>query len=96
MKKCLFAYNLGIKRDDGKIEMDTIYRDELFVQSDIDKIAEKFNCEVFVTYVGKLRFCNAKTMELNTFKSKPLSVNFKTDDADDLNIEKENVNGESK
>ena len=48
------AINLSIKRPDGKVETDTIYRSKMMTQEDCDMIGQKYDCDVIVSCVGRL------------------------------------------
>ena len=52
MANNLYVYNIALKRDDGKVEQDTIYRDKLFTVDEIKAMAVKFSCSVLVSCIG--------------------------------------------
>lgn len=51
----LFVYNLALKRDDGKVENDTVFRDKFFTEEEVKQISEKFTCSVIVCLEGVYR-----------------------------------------
>lgn len=51
----LLVYNIALKRDDGKIERDTVFRDKYFTEAECRQIAEKYTCEVLVEFTGVYR-----------------------------------------
>lgn len=51
-KSKLYAYNLALKRPDGKIEQDTVYREKLLTRDDVVAIATKYSCDIIVSCVG--------------------------------------------
>lgn len=52
MSKKVFVYNIALKRDDGKIEQDTLFRDELFTKEVAEDICKRFSCSVLLNYAG--------------------------------------------
>lgn len=74
----LFVYNIAIRRDDGKIEQDTVYREKLFTRDEVEKIANKFMCSVLVSCVGTFVPGKKEFINENSFcveLSKPVEVN---------------------
>lgn len=49
------VYNIAIKRDDGKIERDTVFRDIYFTQDECRQFAEEHACEILVSFEGVFR-----------------------------------------
>lgn len=77
MNKKLYVFNIAVRRDDGKIEQDTIYRDKLFTQDEVKEMSEKNNCSVIVSCVGIFRQATDKFVLDNTFSyvlPKPVEV----------------------
>lgn len=79
MPKKLFVYNLALKREDGKVEQDTVYREKLLTKEDIEKLGIKFSCSVLVSCVGTYRVAEPDFIKANTFvydlpKAKEVSV----------------------
>lgn len=67
MPKKLFVYNLAIKRQDGKVEQDTVYREKLLIPEDVEKLGVKFSCSVLVSCVGTYRVAEPDFIKANTF-----------------------------
>lgn len=63
----LYAYNLALKRQDGKIEQDTVYRVEPFKADDIKDMGTKFSCSVFVSFAGFLTTPTKIQVQENSF-----------------------------
>lgn len=62
--------NIGIKRPDGKVECDTVYRKEMFTQEEVNALANKYACEVVVSCAGTCKFFGDAEVQLNTFINK--------------------------
>lgn len=68
MKKTkLYVYNLAVKREDGKVEQDTIFREKLFTVDDIKDMSTRFNCGVIVSCVGVFVENDDAFIKNNTF-----------------------------
>lgn len=65
--KDLFVYNLALRRDDGKIEQDTVYREKLFTREEVEEIAKKYTCSVLVSCVGSFTQGEKKFIDENSF-----------------------------
>ena len=48
------AINIALKREDGKVETDTLYGEKMFTIRDLKEISKKYNCDVIVSYIGDL------------------------------------------
>lgn len=75
----LFVYNLAIKREDGRVEQDTVYREKLFTKDDVERLGIKFSCSVLVSCVGTYHVAASEFIKENTFvydlpKAKEVSV----------------------
>lgn len=66
-KKDLFVYNLALRRDDGKIEQDTVYREKLFTREEVETIAKKYSCSVLVSCVGTFSQGKKEFIDANSF-----------------------------
>ena len=76
-KNDLFVYNLAIRRDDGKIEQDTVYREKLFTKEEVEDISKKYFCSVLVSLVGTYHPVGKDFSKKNSFyveMSKPVEV----------------------
>lgn len=62
----LYVYNIALKRDDGKVEQDTVYRETLFTFDEIKAMAIKFSCSVLVSCVGKFTQATKAFIKDNT------------------------------
>ena len=65
--KKLFVYNLALRRQDGKVEQDTVYRETLLTAQDVEKIGIDFSCSVLVSCVGTYRVADDNFIKDNTF-----------------------------
>lgn len=66
MKNSLYVYNIALRRTDGKVEQDTIYRDKLFTEEDLKKLSQKFSCSVLVSCVGTFKEATKDFVKDNT------------------------------
>lgn len=90
--KKLFVYNLALKRQDGKVEQDTVYRETLLTAQDVEKIGIDFSCSVLVSCVGTYRVADDNFIKDNTFiyeLPKPQEVNNSQVIAEDAELEEE-------
>jgi hypothetical protein len=46
------AINIALRREDGKVETDTVYRENMFTEDEVREISGKYNCDVLVCYIG--------------------------------------------
>lgn len=70
-------YNLGLKRQDGKVEYSTIFRENDFLtRQDIKNIGERFSCDVIVEYIGTVKFAGAENAKEHSlvFKLPPVEA----------------------
>ena len=58
--------NIALRRNDGKVETDTVYREEMLTQEDIEGISERFDCDVIVSHVGCVAFYEEGEIQANT------------------------------
>lgn len=65
--KPLFVYNLALRRGDGRIEQDTVYREKLFTREEVAEIAKKYICSVLVSCVGTFVQGGEKFINENSF-----------------------------
>ena len=48
--------NIALRRSDGKVETDTIYRDTLFTYEEVEEMGIKFDCDVIISHIGQISF----------------------------------------
>lgn len=65
--KDLYVYNLALKREDGKVEQDTVYREKLLTREDVEKLGVEFSCSVIVSCVGTYKVATEQFIKDNTF-----------------------------
>lgn len=63
----LYVYNFALKRDDGKIEQDMIFRDKPFVLDELKVSAEKHHCEIICSLYGVCRPVKDSVSKENSF-----------------------------
>ncbi len=51
-KNCLYAYNIALRRQDGKVEQDTVYRSDLITRKEVEDMATRYSCSVLMSCVG--------------------------------------------
>ena len=51
----MYVVNLALKREDGKVEQDTFFTETKPTQEQADEIAEKYNCDVIMSCVGRFK-----------------------------------------
>lgn len=66
MKNSLYVFNLALRRQDGKVEQDTIFRDKLFTEDEIKDLSIKFSCSVLVSCVGTFKEATKDFVKENT------------------------------
>lgn len=63
----MYVYNIALRRGDGKIEQDTIFRRELFTAEDVKQIAEKYACGVLISCSGRYWQADENFVNENSF-----------------------------
>lgn len=53
--KLMYVVNLALKREDEKVEQDTFFTEIKPTQEQADEIAEKYNCDVILSCVGRFK-----------------------------------------
>lgn len=66
MKNSLYVYNLALRRQDGKVEQDTVFRSKLFTEEELKDLSIKFSCSVLVSCVGTYKEATKEFVKNNT------------------------------
>lgn len=66
----IYVYNIAIRRPDGKVECDTVFREGLATADEVKAIANHFGCEVILSCVGTFEPADADFALKNNFYAK--------------------------
>ena len=58
--------NIALRREDGKVETDTVYSEQMLSHENVKDIAEKFNCDVIVSYIADCVYLTEEEIRENT------------------------------
>lgn len=93
MSKNLYVYNLALRREDGKIEQDTVYREKLLTREEVERLGVQFSCSVIASCVGVYKPNNEQFIKDNTFVyelAKPKDLTKKEGEEDVANDNEKN------
>lgn len=65
-KNSLYAYNIALRRQDGKVEQDTVYRRDLLTRKEVEDMSSRFSCSVLVSCVGEFKQATEDFIKENT------------------------------
>lgn len=66
-----YVFNIAIKREDGKVENDTMYSDKLLTREDAQVMADSVGCPVLIANIGRLKLHSNKVLKEQTFVCYP-------------------------
>lgn len=92
----MFVYNIIIKRADGKVETDTVFREKLFELDEVKNMSSHFYCDAAVVLRGVYRpvvDSFSKEHSFNVVLPKPVEISPVDDKT--VVVENEEVNNKS-
>lgn len=66
-KVVYYAYNIGVKNKESKVEVDTIFTHKLLNEDDVKEMSKLVKADVMITLYGKVMPFNEKMQEKNSF-----------------------------
>jgi len=73
-----YVVNIALKREDGKVEQDTLFSKTILGKDFAEKVSQQFKCSVLVSNIGTLRCFEDDVIRKNT-----IAVDFKKEDNND-------------
>jgi hypothetical protein len=65
----IYVYNIAIRRPDGKVECDTVFREGLATADEVKQIARHFQCDVILSCVGTFEPADGEFAKQHSFYS---------------------------
>ena len=70
------AINIAMRKKDGKVECDTVYRDVMFTKDELVKFCDKHDCDILAVPVGYITFLTDEEVKKQSLNVTP-TVSFR-------------------